>query len=240
MLRQLSDRADVHERLRHETQLAKAGRVPWQDTIAEVIDGLNHALPAQPKQARHQVLSAHRAAMSRYISSIPVGNASRLLSHLDSGLLTVADAYPRHIEPAPGGGWTIDWGDGRTEHIDWVVCATGFQPPALTTTPDGELRIGGPGAPGARSAQVSPDLRVVRDPGAARERMWVVGSAAGSRFPIVNYLRAAAQHARTVGQALATVPPARTPDGTPPDALAARSGPTNATAPSRIPERPAS
>ncbi|GAU68738.1 hypothetical protein SSP35_08_02320 [Streptomyces sp. NBRC 110611] len=197
----LSDHTDAHERLRHETQLAEAGQVPWQDTIAEVIDGLNHALPDQPEPVRRQVLATHRAAMSRYISSIPLDNARRLLSHLDAGLLTVADGCPERIDPHPDG-WTVTWPDGRTEHIDWVVCATGFQVPALSVAPDGRLHIGEPAAPGARAAQVTPGLRVHRGPDHAQERMWAVGSAAGTRVPVVNYLRAAAQHARDVGRIL--------------------------------------
>ncbi|MGD3108496.1 FAD/NAD(P)-binding protein [Streptomyces sp. YGL11-2] len=211
--RQLGGPGRAHERLRRETELAAAGRVPWQDAIAEVIDGINHALPAQPEGTRRQVLAAHRTAISRYISSIPLDNARRLLSHLDAGLLTVADAAPRHIDPHPDG-WTVTWPDGRSEHVDWVVSAAGFEAPTLSVGPDGELRIGAPPAPGARVAQVAPDLRVLRDPEGAPERVWAVGSAAGTRVPIVNYLRAAAQQARVVGLSLDAEPTAAAPGST--------------------------
>ncbi|MFH8570115.1 FAD/NAD(P)-binding protein [Streptomyces sp. NPDC017993] len=206
VLPQLSRVVSVHERLRHETAQAETGHVPWQDAVAEVIDGLNVVLPKQPEHIQRQVLAAYRGAMSRYISSIPVSNARRILAHLDSGALRVAGAYPQRIDPHPGDGWTVTWPDGRTEHVDWIVCASGFEAPSLAVTKAGELRIGAPTADGDRPAVVGHDLRIVRDPWQPPERLWALGAAAGSRFPIVNYLRAAAQHATTVARQLSLEP----------------------------------
>ncbi|MEV4441894.1 FAD/NAD(P)-binding protein [Streptomyces sp. NPDC049577] len=230
VVRGLSDRTVAHERLRHEAELAEAGRVPWQDAVAEVIDALNRALSAREEPVRRRVLATHRVAMSRYISSIPLANARRLLAHLDAGLLTVAEARPRRIAPRPDGrGWDVVWSDGRAEEFGWIVCATGIEAPALTVTPGGELRVGAAPGPGEHAAPVTGDLRVLRGPGARPERLWVAGAAAGVRFPVVNYLRAAAQHARTIGRALA----AQTPP--------AAGGPLAATAPPvRVLERSSS
>lgn len=62
-------------------------------------------------------------------------------------------------------------------------------------TPEG-LSIGGPGT--GPSPEILDDLRLRIEPDGPAERVWVVGAGAGTRFPIVNYLRAAAQHAAVV------------------------------------------
>lgn len=206
--RGLSGRRGAHARLREETALAEAGQVPWQDAIAEVIDAANQVLPGLPEAVRRQVLGVHRGLMSRYISAIPVANARRLLAHMDAGTLSVADRYPRRVTPESDG-WRVEWPDGTTEHVDWIVSATGVEAPCLSVTPDGELRVGaaasaGPDAVwhGMRPVAVEQDLRLIRTPDAGAERLWALGASAGTRVPIVNYLRAAAQHAQAVAHSI--------------------------------------
>lgn len=197
----LSARDGVTERLRHELELAQSDRASWQDAVAEAIDALNEVLPDLPAQVREEVMRTHRDVVARYISAMPAVTARRLLTHLDSGMLTVVRGVPEETVPRPGGGWDVTWPDGRRSRFGRIVCATGVRPPGLHVSPSGDLRIGGTAAGSESPAQVTPDLRIVRRPGRPPERLWALGASAAPRMPIVNYLRAAAQHARIVARA---------------------------------------
>lgn len=209
----LSAHRGAHERLRHETHLARTGAVPWQDAIAEVIDALNQVLTSRSERVRHEVMAAHREAIARYVSAIPVANARRLLGHLDAGRLCVAPRYPERIDRSLGDGWTVTWPNGERQHVDWIVCATGFHAPTLRVAHDGELRLAGRQQAAEHPATITEDLRVIRSQEVTGERIWALGAAAQDRVPIVNYLRAAAQHAGAVAQAIAA-DTAATPEGT--------------------------
>ncbi|WP_161981726.1 FAD/NAD(P)-binding domain-containing protein [Streptomyces sp. TM32] len=186
----------AEELLCQESALAEQRRIPWEDVMAELIDTLNTAVPHWSPETRARVLPRYRPLMSRYISAIPVRNAALLSGYLDRGRLRVAPRYPRSATPR-GDGWAVRWPDGSAEEFDHVVCASGYRVGPLTVT-DGGLRIGG-SADGPRP-EILDSLRIRLAPGRPAERIWVVGAAAGTRFPIVNYLRAAAQHAAVVAE----------------------------------------
>ncbi|MEU3890624.1 FAD/NAD(P)-binding protein [Streptomyces sp. NPDC029041] len=187
----------AEELLRLETRLARDRTIPWQDVIAELIDGLNtHVRDWDPEQ-RDALLLRCKRLISRYISAIPLSNAQRLLSFLDRGQLTVAPWTPEEIRPAADG-WQVRLPEGRVERFSHVVAATGFRAPRLSVT-DGGLRIGSGDGP---APDIGNDLRLRLVASGPAERIWALGACAGSRYPIVNYLRASAQHAATVAAQL--------------------------------------
>jgi hypothetical protein len=188
--------ADMATRLLHEeAQFADDGRVPWQDIVAEVIDALNEHVPYWRPRAAADVLARYRTLMSRYISAIPVRNAKLLASHAAAGRLRVAPGYPRRIERT-GAGWRVHWPDGSHESFDHVVVAAGYRTRRLTGAA-GRLHVGYDGD--GPQPELLADLRVRFPERGSPERIWVLGAAAGARHPIVNYLRAAAQHAAVAG-----------------------------------------
>ncbi len=191
---------DAAETLREETRLAAAAHIPWQDVVAELIDVLNAYASRWDAGSRSTVLERYRALMSRYISAIPLRNASLLLRHLSDGRLRVSPRYPLRVEPHEAG-WTVEWPGGSRESFDHLVCAAGYRPPPMRRAPNG-LRIGH-GCRGA-APEVLEDLRVRFTPEGPAERVWALGAGAGSRYPIVNYLRAAAQHAAVVARQLSS------------------------------------
>lgn len=128
-------------RLRTETERAAAGKVPWQDVIAEVIDAMNTVLPHWPAPDRQRILALHRKAVSRYVSAIPERNARLLLHYADAGLLSLAGLCPERIDQEPGGGWRVKWQDGSASRFDHVVSAAGHRRPTHTVTASGELRL---------------------------------------------------------------------------------------------------
>ncbi|CQR61659.1 FAD/NAD(P)-binding protein [Streptomyces leeuwenhoekii] len=206
---------DAARLLDHERRLAAEDRTAWQEIVAELIDTLNTHVPRWSPAARARVLARYRGLMSRYISAIPLRNARLLARHLAQGRLRVADAYPERIERAADG-WTVHWPGGATETFDYVVNAAGYRVAPVSCTGTG-LRIGGPDAgPGP---EILADLRLRLPHRRSPERIWAVGASAGDRYPIVNYLRAAAQHAAVVAGQLTSGTPAT------PQRAAARPGP---------------
>ncbi|WP_326756659.1 FAD/NAD(P)-binding protein [Streptomyces hirsutus] len=195
-------------RLRTETERAAAGKVPWQDVIAEVIDAMNTVLPHWPAPDRQRILALHRKAVSRYVSAIPERNARLLLHYADAGLLSLAGLCPERIDQEPGGGWRVKWQDGSASRFDHVVSAAGHRRPTHTVTASGELRLDRGEPPDGSPVRVRADLRLERGADRPPERIWALGSAACSVFPVVNYLRAAAQHAHYVARQLAEENPA--------------------------------
>lgn len=185
--------------LNEEARLADEGRIPWQDIVAEVIDALNEQIPRWRPGAAAGALARHHTLMSRYISAIPLRNAKLLVAHATAGRLRVAPRYPQEIRRT-GSGWRVRWPDGSAESFDHVVVAAGYRARRLTCAA-GRLRIGHDGD--GPQPELLPDLRVRLPDRAEPERVWVLGSAAGARHPIVNYLRAAAQHAAVVGAQIA-------------------------------------
>ncbi|MER7107311.1 FAD/NAD(P)-binding protein [Streptomyces sp. NPDC000229] len=197
--RQTSTASTPAARLAEELHLATTGAAAWQDVIAETIDTINEwAAPWSP-QTRADVLGRFREPITRYISAIPAVNARRLAAHQATGALHIADAMPQQVRPRPDGGWLVRWPGGREEHVDRVVCATGYHAPRLTWGADGTLHLDGSGG---TDAHITEDLRVTPDPSVPGERVWAIGAAAHRRTPIVNYLRTAAFHAREVGAQL--------------------------------------
>ncbi|WP_346097036.1 FAD/NAD(P)-binding protein [Streptomyces olivaceiscleroticus] len=193
----------AEELLRRETQQARTGAVAWQDVMAELIDALNAHTCDWTQRQRDAFFTRHRPLIARYISAIPLPNAELLLSAMERRQLTVAPAQPRSLTPGPQGqGWHAHWPDGRDEHFDHLVCATGYRAPRLAVA-DGTLLLD---APGGTPPAIGTDLRIrLRSDGHA-ERIWALGACAGSRYPIVNYLRASAQHAENVAAQIRDTP----------------------------------
>jgi 2-polyprenyl-6-methoxyphenol hydroxylase-like FAD-dependent oxidoreductase len=185
--------ADPLERLRQETALAIAGRIPWQDTIAELIDLINMSTMDHWDAA----LTSCRHLIARYVSAFPLANAQRLLAAIDNGSVTLAPPAPLRIEPHAGT-WQATW-PSAVERFDAVVCATGYQPPLLAARP-GVLRLDTRG--------VAPDLdhslRLLGGP--TPERIWLLGTTSHPRVPITNYLRTAVTQAAALARTVAAYP----------------------------------
>lgn len=196
---QVSFCRDPVARLRDELALAEAGESVWQETVAELIELVNEWLADVRPDVRRQAMRTCRSLISRYVSSMPAGNARRMLTLLDSGAAQLAHECPTTVAPEPDG-WWCTWPGGRRERFDAVVCATGFAAPPIGMQHDGvsldDLN--------AQAPVIDANLRV-RLPGSAdASRIRLIGTASHARFPIVNYVRTAVLQAEHVACDLAS------------------------------------
>lgn len=183
------------ERLRTEIDLARRGRVGWQDVLVELVDIANPILVRRDGDARRRVLRACEPLM-RYLGSFPLTNAERLLGLLETGQLRVRAGIPRRLDgPLP---WRVQWPDGQHERFDTVVCATGFtgrplhmRRGALALTRDAS----GLGSP----PELDADLRLHVD--GRSERIWLLGVSSGLRMPFVNAVHHATDQAEAFARA---------------------------------------
>ncbi|WP_125778219.1 FAD/NAD(P)-binding protein [Antribacter gilvus] len=203
-------RRDPLDQLAAEAARAAADDVPWQDIVSEVIDAMNSVLPEISADHRQRIMESCRESVSRYVSAIPERNARRLVSHARAGRLTLAGGLARSISPGPEGGWRVVWADGGTSAgFDHIVSAVGHRRPQHRFDASGTIILdGGAGQPrpgseaGGGPVRVRRDLRLDRGPGTPAERIWALGATAWPTFPVVNYLRASAQHAALVSAQL--------------------------------------
>ncbi|MFD3682304.1 FAD/NAD(P)-binding protein [Streptomyces sp. NPDC058613] len=195
---QTSSAARSAERLAEELEIAMTGRAHWQDTIAEIIQVVNHISAGWRHTTRSAVLNRYRHLVARYISAIPVRNARLLLGHLTDGTLSVVPGIPQSVTPvADGKGWQVSWEGSTAERFDHIVCATGYHKPEIGWLPDGTLRLDG--AAGTEiDLRVSSELRVCDPLTGDPERIWVLGAASHRRMAIVNYLNTAAHQSKAV------------------------------------------
>ncbi len=207
---QISTATRPAERLAEELEIATTGRAHWQDTIAEIIQTINHISARWPHTTRGAVLNRYRHLVARYISAIPLHNARLLLGYLSDGTLRVTPGLPQGVAPArDGSGWQVRWDAGPAQHFDHIVCATGYHKPALTRLPDGTLCLDGATGPGA-DPYISSDLRVCDALTGKPERVWVLGAASHRRTAIVNYLNTAAHQSKAVVDRFAAATPEAT------------------------------
>ncbi|MEV4258134.1 hypothetical protein AB0J52_33670, partial [Spirillospora sp. NPDC049652] len=186
------------ERLRAEIDLARQGRVGWQDVLVELVDIANPLLVRRDGETRRRVLRACEPLM-RYLGSFPLCNAERLSSLLESGQVEVRAGVPRRLDgPSP---WRVQWPDGPSERFDTVVCATGFTSRPLRMR-DGALMLT-PDASGAATAppELDADLRL-RVNGRS-ERIWLLGVSSGLRVPFVNAVHHATDQAEAFARSFA-------------------------------------
>jgi hypothetical protein len=149
------------------------------------------------RHIRDAALSSCHNLITRYISAFPLANAQRLLRLLDNGSATLAPAVLR-LEPL-GTGWQATW-PNHVSHFDALLCATGYHPPHLATSP-GLLRLDTPGTP-----TVDPTLRL-RLPGSqSPERIWLLGTTSHPHTPITNYLHTAVTQAAALPHSLLAHP----------------------------------
>ncbi|KUZ74219.1 hypothetical protein WI73_23195 [Burkholderia ubonensis] len=170
---QRAQATDPVSRLREEIRLAEDDRCPWQDAIVGIIVALMDAgLP----------VADDREFLWRYVTSINLPIARRLLEHIDDGHVAVADISS--IDP---------------HAFDLVVSATGFLPPPLYHR-GRTLYIGGRAPDSSPVGSLSPDLRFVLSDLYGPERIWAVGPASGIRVPFANFLHTAARQASSVAR----------------------------------------
>ncbi|WP_424888618.1 FAD/NAD(P)-binding protein [Streptomyces sp. XH2] len=200
--RQVSRACDPVQRLREETALAEAGACAWPDVIVPLIERVIELAPELPA-GRLEELSAKFAGLTdRYATALARVNARRLLAHFDSGMLRLARPYPRAVS-FEGGLWHVERSGAAPETYDYVVNATGFERPVLHWDREGTaLHLDGAPAGGTAVGRLEADLRVRREPGAAAQRVWVVGVGTHVRIPFANHLRNVVRQAGQVADRL--------------------------------------
>ncbi|MFI9202419.1 FAD/NAD(P)-binding protein [Streptomyces sp. NPDC053048] len=205
--RQASTAADPVERLREETALVDAGVCAWPGVVVAALEAVIELGAVLPAGRRHALMRRFAWFTDRYATAMTVVNAHRLLALFDTGALRVAGSYPRAVSAADDDGWRITWpGAGEPERFGLVVNATGFLPPELYRSPDGQtLHLSGGVTPSGATAvdHLEADLRVRARPGAPPEPVWVAGVGTHVRIPFSNHLRNVARQARRVAEEVA-------------------------------------
>ncbi len=170
---QFSRAVNPIERLREEIELTEDDACPWQDSIVGALDVL---------AAHNRQVNKDKEFVWRYLTSVILPTARRLLNHLDTGQIRVHE---------------LSSTDPTT--FDLVVTATGFMPPPLHHT-NHQLFFSDP-PPAARPLdRLNHQFRAELTPERAPERIWAVGPASWPRAPFANFLRTATTQAQWIAR----------------------------------------
>ncbi|MCY0936860.1 FAD/NAD(P)-binding protein [Streptomyces sp. H34-S4] len=129
---QLSTHADPAERLREETGLALADRIPWQDLTINVLEELFPWIPGQSLPAVETLKADYRTVLRRMLGSMSLPNALELVHALDQRQLHLSTRPADTLRPHAQG-WEVSWADGAHQRFDHIVCAAGSTSPTFTT-----------------------------------------------------------------------------------------------------------
>lgn len=186
---QFSQAPRCEDRLREEIAIVERQGNPWQDMIVEFMLAINEVYretEAYPTGVFHP---RFRETIYRYVTSIALPNAIKLMRYIEEGLLTIVQGQPRDIafvaQTTPS--WRIDFGAGK-QSFDRVVAATGFYTPRLVLNDAGELEIDAAGGSGGRPIHISRNLSVSWPHANRQESIWVVGMPAHERLWVPNAL----------------------------------------------------
>lgn len=206
---QLSSAVDPVPRLREEVELALAGRCVWQDVWGQLLDRIIAWTGQMPLRAREHLLSPYRTLIWQYGASMPVGNAQKLLQHIDAGRLKLARYDPARVA-ADHAGFDVGLRHGEYGRFDFVVNAVGYNYPRLYAQGDTlHLNDAPPNATVIEHLETS--LRVRMTPTAPAENIWLVGPTTHINNPFANYLRGSVAQAAHVTAQLVASPQSHAP-----------------------------
>lgn len=205
--RQVVETGPTIDALRQNVALARKGRTRWSELIFHGVNALNGLSTTLPPTQREVLVSNVRRYLNRFVSSLPLPYAERLLAAVESGRAAVRSDYPTALEPAADG-WRARWPDGHEESFDYIVSATGFVYPPYLVDPDGSLGLEVEDAkPKAKRAILTSGLRLDLGTGAP-SRIWVVGAGTKSVYPVPNVVWVAAMQAETIALDIGSAPSA--------------------------------
>ena len=186
------------DRLREEIAIAEQGRNTWQDIIVSFVDAIN-ATYTKYAQTFTDLHPEFRRTIFRYLTSIALPNARKLLQLIDKGSVSIKRGMPITVAPGDelGQPWLVDWGEGP-ETFDAIISAAGFHLPHFTFDGDGEIKLDIDGQCGPETLGVSSDLAAEHPRLMGKESIWFVGPPAHSRVPIPNALSVVAPSADRV------------------------------------------
>jgi len=189
--------AESIQRLRRESELARQDKTEWQYRIVGMINAINQHSHTLPEAVKHS-LSAFLRATGRYISAMPLKNAEKLLSYVDSGLLSVEKLRADSLQKSDSG-WTLSNPQGEITHFDALVCATGYAPPRHSMTHNGLILAD------ARDASAAPPrlnnhLQLHLTHRVSPESVWLAGISTHLSVPVVNALFVAVEQVNRIAQ----------------------------------------
>lgn len=192
---------DAEDRLRHEIELAEGGYARWSYLIYEASNLINDIALGWTAEQQSAGLAKARPFMSRYLTSLPILNARRLMRDIDRGLSRLSPHFPVGIA-GDDDGWTVDWPDGTRERYDYVVLATGYHFPRFVFESADRIAIDSSGATD-NLVPVDSSLRLHLDADGPAENIWALGAASNQRIPVAHVIWIAAQEARDVAAEVA-------------------------------------
>lgn len=213
---QMVPASDPISRLRAEIALAEAGKTRWSDLTFDGIGVLNELVGRWDAATRARLMPKAYGLLTRYVNSLPLLIAKRLLATLDSGKTRISTAALCAVRPHADG-WEAEWEGGRVERFDAVVGATGYNFPRFPVRGEDRIAITHAGRlePGDRLAKISDDLQLDLGRGDQPERIWVIGPATNQRFPLAHIIFLGARHSRVVAAKLLGTDNARKPSSAP-------------------------
>lgn len=201
---QISAATDGAQRLREDLALAEAGKTHWSDLLFETINAINAVVGTWSAADRARVMPSVQPVMSRFIASLPLLSARRLVDAIDAGSVVLSPVYLKSIGRTAAG-WQVEWQDGRVEAFDYIVSTSGYHFPRFPLRDGRRVGVSHAGTlqPGTRLAEIGGDLRLRLGEGGVAERIWMLGAATNQRFPFAHLLWLAAQHAEQIARTLA-------------------------------------
>jgi hypothetical protein len=197
---QVSFATDPIQRLREEVELVAAGRCGWQDITFAMMSQLNVWAAGLPDAVQASLLASHRRVGWRYLTSLALRNAERLLRYADAGQLRVA-AYDPASVTAHGSGFEVETRRYGRERFDYAVNAAGFRVPQLYVD-DRSLYLRDQPPTATVLDHLDRTLRVRLTPDAPPEDIWLVGQTTYMRSIFPNFLPTAVTQAAEVARQL--------------------------------------
>ncbi len=184
---QISFARNYRDRLDEEIIIAEKGDSQWQDITVNFMIVMNEIYL---NNTLYFVGSFHPDFMTvihRYLQSISLPNARKLLRYMDNGSLAVQKGVVHSIThpDISSGSWLIDWGCGHKK-FNAVVSATGYNSPYYFFNNKGQIVIDANGEHAKDAIAISSSLGFSHPYFKEIESIWFVGMPAHARLWAAN------------------------------------------------------
>ncbi|CFQ71780.1 FAD/NAD(P)-binding protein [Yersinia enterocolitica] len=178
---------NYRDRLYEEISIAEKGKCQWQDITVNFLNVMNEIHLANTSYFVGSFHPDFMKIIHRYLSSIPLINARKILQYIDNGVLFVqkGEIGDISISARSPDVWRIDWGEGD-KHFDAIVCATGYCLPYYFFDSKGHIVIDIHSEHAKDAILISSSLGISHPYFKEIESIWFVGIPAHTRLWIVN------------------------------------------------------
>ncbi|MDZ5696360.1 hypothetical protein [Chelativorans sp. M5D2P16] len=176
--RQLSNSSSAIRRLEEEINISERNYCKWENSVVGFVDAINDIHIRDFKESIFNVEPEFKRKLMRYIASIAVPNARKVLRLLYNdnlcikrGEVTAVEISHARVKP-----WKVTWEDDE-RRFDAVVCAAGFENHRYSFDEAGALIPDKEVQPQGSVIDFADDLSIRNPRTNEKENIWISGSA---------------------------------------------------------------